>query len=309
MQIIELSTPIHSSLSHKVSEFERLFTYPLGQDRYFRIDHSPNYDAFYKAMGEAHTYYALYHDKIVASISYVIRTVKLHDHIDKVAYLGDLKIHPDHQATRLFFSIAKHLQPILEREVSSAYGIVMDGTINTPEQYTGRLGIPKFERLKEVYVLRFDTKNCDTSTDSHISKESCFETYQNLSSKPFASISNSHMRSAIAREWFSTSKLACGMLEDTRLAKRLFLESGEELRSAHLSYFVYDDVQQGFLVIKSALKRSFQLGFPAMFLALSKQQMDDLESHLIGTSYSMAKAAIYGTQKTYGEITINTAEI
>ncbi len=309
MQVIELSTPINGSFSQQISEFERLFTYPLGKDRHFRIDHSPNYDAFYKAMGEAHTYYAISHDKVVASISYVMRPVKLHDQVYKVAYLGDLKIHPNHQATRLLFCIAKHLQPILEKEVSCAYGIVMDGTTNTPEKYTGRLGIPKFERLKEVYVLRFDTKNCDTATDVHISEKSCFDVYQNLSSTPFAMISNTQLRSAIAPKWVSTSKLACGMLEDTRLAKRLFLESGEELLSAHLSYFVYDDVQQGFLVIKSALKRSLQLGFPAMFLALSKQQMDDLESHLVETNYTVAKAAIYGTQKTCGEITINTAEI
>jgi hypothetical protein len=309
MQIIELTPPLYAAFSRHVNEFERLFTYPLGQDQKFRIDHGPQYDAFYRSMGEAHTYYALYHDKIVASIAYVIRHVKRGESVDQVAYIGDLKIHPDHQATRVFLTMAKHVQPILEQQLSCAYGIVMDGTINTPERYTGRLGIPPFKRLKELYVLRLDTKKWDGTSEACMSKESCFNTYQHLSSMPFALISETKIRSLMAPQWFSASTSACGMLEDTRLAKRLFLTSGEELLSTHLSYFVYDHAQQGFLVIKAALTRSFQCGFPAMFLALSTQQMNQLEPYLAKVKYTVAKAAVYGTEKACGNITVNTSEI
>lgn len=310
MEVIEFNTPLNRSLSNQVFEFEGLFRYPLGNDQFFRIDHSPNPVAFYRAMGESRTYYVISQDNVIASISYVIRSVRGHNRIEKMAYLGDLKIHPNYQGGRVLLKIAKHLQPILEKKVYSAYGIVMDGTLNTPEQYTGRLGIAKFERLREIYILRFDTRISDTALmASHVSKEPCFDTYQNLSKMPFEKISNTQLRSSISPEWFSVPKMACGMLEDTRLAKRLFLNSGEELLSTHLSYFVYDKVQEGFLVIEAALRRSVQLGFPAMFLALSKQQMDDLVPYLVTTNYTVSKAAIYGTHKACGELTINTAEI
>lgn len=311
MEIIKLTTPIHGSLAHKIAEFEALFTYPLGKNQHFRIDHGPHYDVFYRAMGESNTYYTLHEDKIIASLSYGIRMVKKDKEIQKVAYLGDLKIHPNHQFTKAFFNMAQHLKPILEGNVSSAYGIVMEGTFNTPDQYTGRLGIPKFNHLKDIHILRFDTKNHNSSSEVnvHVSKESHFKIYENLAPTPFISMANSHLRSAMEPQWFSIGELACGFLEDTSLAKRLFFDSGEEMLSSHLSYFVYETASQGFSIIQSALSHSHQLGFPAMFLALSQHQMKELECHLMATTYTVAKAAIYGTDNICAEITINTSEI
>ena len=42
----------------------------------------------------------------------------------------------------------------LDERTELAFGIVMDGTRATPEQYTGRLAMPGFTVLGKIVVLR-----------------------------------------------------------------------------------------------------------------------------------------------------------
>ena len=62
------------------------------------------------------------------------------------------------------------------------------------------------------------------------------------------------------------------MLEDTRRANRLYLNTGNELLSAHLSYFAFDDVKAAVEILNIALDRAYQHEFPAVFVALSNQK-------------------------------------
>ena len=59
------------------------------------------------------------------------------------------------------------------------------------------------------------------------------------------------------------------MLEDTRRAKRLLLDDGGELVSAHLSKFAYADVGAGTVLLRRALARCGQSGqAPALFVSV-----------------------------------------
>ena len=47
MKLRELTPSTDTELSQKLAAFEALFDYPLGDNQRFRIDHGPDYTAFY----------------------------------------------------------------------------------------------------------------------------------------------------------------------------------------------------------------------------------------------------------------------
>ena len=128
MNIIDLnaSAPTEEIL-HKIFEFERLFTYPLSQDTYFRIDHGRDYTAFYRSMGQAKTLVVILNENVIAIVSMVIRNIQINNDFQKILYIGDLKIHPSYRSTRVLFNLAKMIQKQFSATVQYAYSIVMDG--------------------------------------------------------------------------------------------------------------------------------------------------------------------------------------
>jgi len=308
MNIIELTAPVDITLVQKLSEFEALFDYPLGSNQRFRIDHSPDYTAFYRAMGQAKTWVIESGNIVVAAISASIRTIDFEGAIKHVVYMGDLKIHPDYQSGRVLFKMAEYLRPLLEQDATAAYSVVMDGTKITPEHYTGRLGIPNFKPVAKIHILRFETAiNAKIVGQSQANRG--YELYRELNPVYTHEPALSQLRSSITPSWFIYNDLACAMAEDTRLAKKLYLISGEELLSSHLSYFAFSDAPSGFLVIQQALNWSANNGFPAMFVALSEKQMLLLTNYLQGLQHTAAAATIYATDNICDHIPINTAEI
>ena len=103
---------------------------------------------------------------------------------------------------------------------------------------------------------------------------------------------------------------ACGILEDTRRGKRLFLESGEEMISAHLSRFAYATPRAGAALLRMAAARAGALGMPALFVAVPQREAPAILSGLAGLKVLVAPAAIYGHALEPGhDWLIDTAEI
>ena len=102
---------------------------------------------------------------------------------------------------------------------------------------------------------------------------------------------------------------ACGMLEDTRRAKRLISDDGCEMLSAHFSYFAYRDVAAGSRLIGAAIDQALHLGFPAMFVSVAETDATELGAALSQFAVHPAPATVYGTGLEPGFWNINTAEI
>jgi hypothetical protein len=313
MKLIELSAPSDPEYSERLAAFERQFDYPLEEDQTFSIDHGPDYTAFFRAMGQAHSWILEADEIVVASLSAVVRVMDLQGHERRVAYIGDLKLHPSHQSRRVLFGLARGLQPLLERTADLAYGIVMDGTRVTPDAYTGRLGIAPFRPVASVHILRFDTLAFDGAHDGIVASacdaETGYALYSDLSAGVGLEASDSRLRSVMTPQWFASSETACGMVEDTRRAKRLYLRDGAELKSAHLSNFRFKVAASGRAVLEAALYHARQNGFSGMFVALSPIQRQLIGTALEGLAYSETKAQLYATDDIAKHIAVNTAEI
>jgi hypothetical protein len=189
----------------------------------------------------------------------------------------------------------------------------MDGTPLTPEQYSGRLGIPLFQAVKKVCILRFNTDIFNigkNEQDEKISHETGYELYRLLNSEgTLLALSHSKIRSALEPLWFHSEAKACGMLEDTRKAKKLFLSAGEELISAHLSYFSFSDALSAADVLRQAILYAREQAYPAVFVALSTSQVELLQEALKNFSYQNLSATLYATNTICEHISVNTADI
>lgn len=308
MKFLELTPDMSLELRPRLCAFESLFYYPLGEKQQFRIDHSPDYTAFYRAIGDAKTLVVLSGNDVIASISIAIRNVSINGSHNKIAYIGDLKIHTAYQAGRILFRIAQYVQNLLDGMVSTAYSVVMDGTKATPEHYTGRIGIPLFRAVTKYQILRLQTFDYQSSLSPENMSGKEYALYSQLREVAFE-FSSSTLRSALKSQWFASQGRACGMLEDTRMAKRLYLETGEELLSAHLSYFAFDDANAAVEVIMNALGCAYQQRYPYMFIALSESDWHALAPLLKDFHYTIAQATVYATDNTCARLPINTAEI
>ena len=68
-----------SATTQKLFNFKQLFDYPFDEIQRFRIDHSPDYSAFYRSIGESTTLIAEANNQIIAAISIAIRTIRIHN--------------------------------------------------------------------------------------------------------------------------------------------------------------------------------------------------------------------------------------
>ncbi len=288
MRVTELSGPPDANLAERFSRFEALFDYPLGPSQRFHISHDPDPTAFFRAMGEARTWLVEDGQVVIAALSASIRKVAIGGIDWRMAYLGDLKIHPEHRGRRVLFHLAERAMPWLKACADAAYGVVMDGTAATPDRYSGALGIPSFSPVGNLHIRRFAIDGAG----------------------PLAPLSDhqTSLRSVMAPVWLRAGE-ASGLVEDTRRAKRLLLDSNEELLSAHLSHFVFRDGEAGRSVIDQALAHARNQGFPGLFVALLPEAHDRLLPHLSGLNGSEARAAVYATDPVCARLPIHSAEI
>lgn len=309
-QLIEPPTP---ELAHALNLFERDFTYPLGPSRSFRIEHGNDYARFFRAIGSATCFVATRPDGVVATIAVAIRKLLVPDGSERpVAYLADLKIAPRARDGIVLLRLIRAVQTWSQAHAEAAMCVVMDGTRVTPDSYTGRLGIPAFCEVGKVAVLRIPTcAKHDAEQSFETAAGFAEECYRRLSVGRYATPSGlSTERSETVPAWLmQPSGDSCGLLEDTRKAKRLVADDGSELRSIHLSQFAYRTVPAGVELLHVALDRSARLGFPALFVSVSLSDAD-LFCEILGiTDVAVAPATIYGVGLTAGCWNVNTSEI
>jgi hypothetical protein len=304
-----------ADLAQALAAFEKQFTYPLGPGRCFRISHGEDYPRFFRAIGEAACFVAEQDGRVLGTLGSALRRLVLPEGGERpVVYLGDLKVAPAARGGTVLLRLVRAAQDWAGVRAQAAFGVVMDGTPVTPEAYTGRLGIPPFQELGKVLVLRLSARGEDAGADKRFAApagavDAC---YRRLSAGRYASPGGtSAERSKTGPVWLvSPEGNACGRLEDTRRAKRLVSDDGAEMRSAHLSAFAYRDRHAGAELLREALRRAALLTFPALFVAVAAPEAEGICQGLEGVEAVAAPATVFGTGLEPSPVwNINTAEV
>lgn len=314
MIVHRLQSKPSPEVAHKLEEFEKQFSYPLGPSRSFRISHGEDYPCFYRAIGEAAIFVCERKGEILGVMGTAVRPLRqANGETIPSLYIGDLKLSPSARGGIVLLRLALAAFEWAVARASVAYGVVMDGTAITPEKYTGRLGIMPFRAVGKVIVLRFtcaptseETENCGISAEDGLA---CFE---KLSVGRITGLGGTpEERSETTARWLmNKGGAACGRLEDTRKAKRLIVDGGVEMKSLHLSCFAFENLEAGVELLRSALALTAKLGFPALFVSVSEDEAGHILSSLSDVETTVAPATIYGCLLPQGcSWNINTAEI
>jgi hypothetical protein len=231
-----------------------------------------------------------------------------------VAYLGDLKVAVAARRGFVFLRLAWAAHSWLNGKASVGYGVVMDGTRDTPDRYSGVFGIPAVRVLGKILVWQFPCKETERRRDDErflAAPEPVADCYRKLSKGRYACPgANPTERSEMPPIWLlHPNGLACGLVEDTRRAKRLHADDGSELRSAHLSFFAFQDPAAGAEILSVARRLAAAAGHPALFVALAPQDAQTLELILGPAEIVVAPATVFGHGLDDGVWNINSSEI
>ncbi len=270
-----------------LEQFEHQFQYPLGADETFRISHDRKYLPFFAAMGAATLLVAEHSGAVIGTLVRVERWIKVHGRkvLNRpVHYLADLKVSAGASKGRVLAALMLEARRQIElTEFRSCYSVVMGGTARLPSDYTGRMGIPSFEKIAEIIILRMTLRKPSQTT---------------LTTSTFRSSSNDCVamgRRRDLRSQMNPIPLHGGAwLEDTRRGKRLWTGNGAELVSAHLSSFRFKQPSEGARIIQNALELAQSLCFPAVFTAVPASHYPALRAALTTVSFQEAPAAIHG---------------
>ena len=176
-ELVAWQGPEPEELRSALRVFGEQFRYPLGAGKTFSISHGNYYLGHMASMGSAYGWVIRRGEQIIASITAAIRTLKNGNSAREVVYLADLKLHPEYRRARSLLRLLQAVRDWAEqRNIHEAYAIVMDGTARTPQHYSGRCGLPGFEKTALLSVLRMDTeyfKNASFQYGEELSERQC----------------------------------------------------------------------------------------------------------------------------------------
>lgn len=295
--------------------FEAELHYPLGPGRSFQIVHECGAHGFFGAMGPAMSVLAFDDVGICGSGAVAIRGILLPDGSRRsTAYFGDLRVAARARGSLCLFRVVRELETWARRSCDSGIAIVMDGTAHTPLDYTGRAGIPGFCVLGHttIWLLTATHGEANQAGVRSVSRQTAEEAFEMLrAGRPALLCGEPTLRSAMTPEWIlSADETACGCLEDTRLAKRLVLDDGSEIRSVHLSSFVFANPASGSQLLRYALSRAASLGFEHLFTAVAPDDAERLLPEISAIERMDAPATLFGAGiSPCPQWILNTSEI
>lgn len=305
----------------KISNFEAGFRYPLSATEHFSISHGADYSLFYRSMGKS-LVLAVEQDELpIATVAATIRELRAPGGtIHRCAYIGDLKYRKSAGASRKLLSLLLELQDWCIQNADSALAVVMGGTQNLPDSYSGRLGLREMKQLGTMHIYRIPLQSPDSSHEFKQAEQIASARAHSIidtSPRNFFSFkpnlnddSDSECTSIISPIWLGTNApgsttaagssespsvdCAVGCLQDTRRAKRLFREDGSEISNAHLTNFYFDSIDSAASIIESALESARENDFEALFLSLDTERSQQLSAVLEKLGATKSEAIIYG---------------
>ncbi|MEK7487562.1 MAG: N-acetyltransferase [Planctomycetota bacterium] len=318
MKIYALDEKPDVALANSLSKFESQFLYPLGETRKFRIDHGEDYSLFFRAMGRGCCFIFEQKGIILGVMCVALKELLFPEgSLKTVMYLGDLKIAPEARGGYVFFRLFQALKEwsLWDKKPFPAFSVVMEGNALTPKDYTGRAGIPRFEELAKIMIVRIPCPPQEKSSSKESTpppSEKDHSLFRHLITGHYSSgWTRFSLRSQMEPQWFTLPEnLACGLLEDTRRAKRLIDDQGEEMLSAHLSYFAYRDPLSGQKLLDQVLTDCSMRQVPFLFVSIPLPELSLFQDWLTSRKSTFAPASIYGTHFPAKALwQMNTSEI
>ena len=297
--------------------FERQFDYPLNEQNRFRIQHSQDYNRFFRAMGEAVTVVYRHSEVIRGVLSGSLRTlVNKAGESERWLYIGDVKIQAAFRRQLVLSRLFKATVAWVGGRCDRSYSVVMEGTAVLPSDYTGRASIPAFEPTEKVFLFCILT---DQPLSSSTRIESEKMNSAELVAGPKNSIVPSHLwsdcfpglRSKQDPTWlFNPESGSCALLEDTRRAKQLFDESENEIAFAHLTNIRYNDVADLIPLVVDASILARTSGCTELLVALPEKDRMQFAKNLAGIKYRTLSATVFafGAEETT-KLPIHSSEI
>lgn len=310
MTLHSFTEPPPAWMGQALERFEAQFQYPLGDNSHFSISHGQAYLPFFSAMGPATLLVAEREGEVIGTLARVQRWLHWQGEcpMKQLAhYLCDLKISPQARGSRVLALLMNEARRQIERSGSrTCYGIVMNGTGSLPVSYTGRVGIPLFEKVADIAVLRI-------SPSPNLASAAARAVAETLPALPACIVTGgrSEFRSQMQPvPILDAQGKSGGLLEDSRLAKRLWMDGGMEMVSAHLSGLHFDTPSKGAETIRRAVQEASQQQMPAVFTAVPKSRVEGLLPYFEDLNVEEAPATIYGYQLKAGyDWWVDTAEI
>ncbi|MEK6233212.1 MAG: hypothetical protein N2C14_00715 [Planctomycetales bacterium] len=326
-QLQEIPEP---ALTVALAEFERQFRYPLGKDGWFRISHGEDYTRFFRSLSSESACWAAQEEstgEVLGVLSAARRTLRAPDgSSEEVVYLCDLKVSPQARGSRVLLRLFKAAEAWNAGRCRKAFAVVMGGTVATPERYAGRVGIPALEPIAQVTILRIPVNTAPTVAAADRATEDEVRTaFQALSLNRFATpagVAAIRSQRPLVPLLLSDGS-GCGLVEDTLRGKRLFRDSGEEMRSGHLSCLAYASAESAADMILAACEccatqTEFQEPLPALFAAAPSDEAEAILAAIHARRPAaagadeviLAPATIYGHGLQAGfPWMINTSEV
>lgn len=293
--------PPPRALSVELEIFERQFTYPLGPDRSFRIQHATDYSRFFRAMGQGACFVAEQDGRVVGTLGVALRRLLTPEGDDEPAgYLGDLKVTPSARGGSALVELLAAASAWDVPRPDIIYGVVMAGTTYSPPAPV----------IGELTVFHIDTR--EGPAPDRVPIHSVAAMFPQLSIGRYAApVWRPNERSSVPPVGLALRDgSACGLVEDTRRAKRLLDDRGTELVSAHLSDFAYRSPKAGAEVVRRALAAASTLGAPQLFVAVCTADAAAFRAELWGHTWAEAGAAVHGIGlEPHRDWNISTAEI
>lgn len=292
---------VPAGLELALSEFEEQFSYPLGEGESFHVAHGGGYLNFFRAMGQASLFVAMRREKVLGTLVGVRRPMKMADgRVVAATYVCDLKVASGGLRGRVLLSLGRALEEVwTEAGGGLGYGVVMLGTSQAPTAYTGRGLLPGFTNMADLVIFRVPIRGAGLLDEEArvVDLAEAQRVFTELTASGIVPLGGTpSQRSSInpVPLVLGDRVRACGVVEDTRLGKRLVTRRGEEMKAAHLSHFAFHSADLGARLIRAALCEADRAGFPALFTCVPAERADALQKCLADLDPTVAPAVVYG---------------
>jgi GNAT superfamily N-acetyltransferase len=126
---------------------------PMGGRIALRIDREPDFFALLRARGDAVVYVAVHEHNVIGCLSAAIHTSYVRGKLERIAHVGDMKVHPHFRGKGVTLRLIAVLQIHLQAEaVDVCFSLVADGNKPVMTIAEGRHGTPAQVQLGRFFV-------------------------------------------------------------------------------------------------------------------------------------------------------------
>ncbi len=301
MEVLCFQHEVPSGLELALREFEEQFSYPLGEGESFHVSHGGGYLNFFRAMGQASLFVAMGREKVLGTLVGVRRPMRLADgQMISATYVCDLKVASGGLRGRVLLSLGRALEEVWrESGGGPGYGVVMQGTSQAPTAYTGRGLLPGFTNVADLVIFRVPVREVE-ALDEEVRVVDLAEAQRIFIELtvsgivPIGGMPSSRSTMIPVPLVLGDPVRAYGVVEDTRLGKRLVVNGGREMKAAHLSHFAFRSAEEGSRLVRAALSEAERAGFPALFVCVPAARAHALQKCLADLEPTVAPATVYG---------------